>query len=773
LESNARALLEQLPNSGFVWKVLGLSLKMQGKDALQAMQKAAKLLPNDAEAHSNLGNALNELGQFEDAVASFRRALALKPDYAEAHSNLGNALKDLGQFDAAVASYGRALKLKPDLPEVHYNLGNALQALKKSDDAVASYRRALALRPDYADAYSNLGISLQELGQLEDAAASYRKALTFPSEFAEVQHLNLGNTLKELGRLDEATASYRRALKLNPDYADAHYNLGNALKGLGQVDAALASYQRALEIKPDFVSARSGMIVTLSQQGIVLQDLAQLEDAAALFRKVLEIDPEFAEGYSNLGNVQNMLGQLDDAVASYTRALEIKPDLAEAHGSLGSALKGLGQLDEAVASFRRALDLNRDMYKVHDNLLMALQFQSEITAQELFDEHKRFGEQFEVPLKPHWPTHANSRDPDKRLKIGYVSGDFYEHAVAYFIEPVLANHEKTQVEVFCYANRRWEDAVTARLKACADRWVPCADLGDDELAQRIQDDGIDILVDLAGHTSHNRLLTFARKPAPIQITYIGYLGTSGLSAMDYRLTDRYAEAEGAERYHSEELLRLPDSQWCYRPPEDLASASPIAPLPALANRYLTFGSFNNTNKITPDSIVLWASLLRSLPTSRLLIVTSTDLRQSLTQQFEKQGIAAERIDYRDRMKADEFRQALQQVDITLDPYPNNGATTTCESLWQGVPVLNLVGARNLSRNGLSVLSAAGLPEFAAATQEEYIQVATRFANDLPALAAIRAGMRERLKGTPLLDQQRFTRNLENIYRDVWRKYTSA
>jgi len=595
MENTASALLGLHPNSGFAWRALGAALRMQNKEALYALQRAAALLPNDSDAFNNLGNALRDSGRVDEAMASFRRALALRPDFPEANNNLGNAFREIGRLD----------------------------------NAVACFRRALAQRPGFPEANNNLGLVLQDVGQLNDAVASYRAALS-----------------------------------VNPDFAEAHSNLGNALKDLGR-------------------------------------------------------------------------------------------------------------LDEAVASCRRALELSPGTAKAHDNLLMALQFQSTIAAQDLFEAHKRFGEQVEPALKPHWPAHANSRDPDKRLKIGYVSGDFREHAVAYFIEPVLANHDKTQVEVFCYANSRVQDGVTARLIAAADHWQVCVGMSDDELAQRIRADGIDILVDLSGHTAYNRLLTFARKPAPIQITYLGYLGSSGLSAMDYRLTDRYAEPEGCDSYYTEKLLRLPDSQWCFRPQEDAGVAAPLAPLPALAHGYLTFGAFNNINKVSRESIALWASLLRSLPSSRLLMVALPEMRQSLAERFLAHGVAANRIDFCGKMTPGEFRRTLQQVDISLDPFPINGATTTCESLWQGVPVLNLVGERFLSRNGLSVLSAAGLPEFAAATQEEYIQIATTLANDLPRLAEIRTGMRERLKGSPLLDQQRFTRNLESIYRDGWRHYASA
>ena len=671
------------------------------------------------------------------------------------------ALFGARRFAELESSARLLLERYPNSGVVWQVFGIALKAQGK--DALHAMQRAVDLMPKDAGAHNNLGTALEGMGRRDDAAASYRRALEIKPDFVEVWN-NLGNTLKDLGRLDEAMDSYRRALQIKPDFAEVHNSLGGALLRLDRVGEAEASCRRALEIRPDYAEAYNNL-------GLALQGLARHGDAVASYGRALEIRPHYAEAHNNLGNALRSLSRFDDAVASFHRALEINPEFAEAHSNLGIVLINLGQMDDAVASCRRAMKIKPDAVTTRSNLLFAMQFASAISAQDLFEAHKRFGEQYEAPLKPHWPAHVNSRDPAKRLKIGYVSGDLREHAVAYFIEPVLAHHDKTQVEVFCYANSRVQDTVTQRLIAVADHWRPCFNMTDDELAQRIGADGIDILVDLSGHTALNRLMTFARKPAPIQITYLGYPGGSGLSAMDYRLTDSYTEPCD-DQYYTEELLRLPDSLWCYRPVDGMPEATP---LPALTNGYLTFGSFNNCNKIGEACIALWATLLRSLPTARLLMVRVPEgkIRSRLTRQFEEFGVAGERLTFCGKLPAREFHRKLQQVDIALDPFPVNGATTTCESLWQGVPVLTLVGGRFLSRAGLSVLSAAGLPEFAATTQEEYIQTAIKLATDLPGLAEIRAGMRERLKGSPLLDQQRFTRNLEGIYRDVWRRYAAG
>ncbi|HSY29822.1 MAG TPA: tetratricopeptide repeat protein, partial [Burkholderiaceae bacterium] len=444
----------------------------------------------------------------------------------------------------------------------------------------------------------------------------------------------------------------------------------------------------------------------------------------------------------------------------------IKPDFAEALDYLGFLLRERGELQKSIDCYRKALAINPLSRDTHSSMLFALQFDEKLTQEDLHAEHLRFAESFEKPLASSRQIHANEKSTARRLKIGYVSPDFCRHSVALFMLPVLLNHDKERFEVFCYYNNATGDDFTDQFVSAADQFVPCAEMSDDELCERIRADGIDILIDLAGHTAHNRLLTFARKPAPVQMTYLGYPGTSGLSAIDYRLTDSFTNPEGSDRYYTEQLLRLPDSMWCYRPAENMQE---VIPLPALGNGYLTFGSFNSINKVGNDCIALWADLLRTLPTSRLLMATvpEGEIRQRLSRQFLEYGISSDRIRFIGTLPKYEFQQMLQQADISLDPFPVNGATTTCESLWLGVPVLTLVGNRFLSRAGLSVLSAARLPEFAAATREAYLNTAAALASDLPRLANIRSTMRDHLMASPLLDVKRFTRNLEDIYRNAW------
>ena len=662
LENRARMACEHCPGSGFAWKALGASLQMQGKNALAVFQKTTELLPKDAEARNNLGNALKAIGQLEDAVASYAQALEINPAYADAHYNLGVTLHDLGRLD----------------------------------DALIHYRRALEIRPVFADAC-----------------------------------FSLGNVLKALGQLDGALASYRRSLEINPAKAEAHGNLGIVLQELGQLDGAVVSFRRALEIRPDF-----------------------------------------AEAYYNLGNALKDQGHLEGAVTSYARALELKPCFAEAHNNLGSALQELGQLDGALASYAQALACKPDYAEAHSNLLFTLNFHPGKGREEIFAACREYDARFGLPHREQWQPHGNSRDAHRRLRIGYVSPDFRRHAVAYFAEPIFANHDKSRVEIFCYAEVKREDEYSERFRHLADHWHSTVGLSDDAVAQMIRDHRIDILVDLAGHTRGNRLSVFARKPAPLQVTYLGYPGSTGLSAMDYRITDRHADPEGSEAYYSERLLRLPDSLCCYRPAADMPETSP---LPALEHGYLTFGSFNNANKIDPQTLELWAALLRALPTARLmmLVVPDGETRLRLTRRFAELGIDAQRLAFHGKLPAAEFFRKFREVDLALDPVLVSGGTTTCESLWMGVPVLALAGERFITRVSYSFLSSAGLGDFAAATAEGYVRVAAHLAENLPLLAEIRAGLREHLKATPLTDEASFTRNLENLYRVIWEKWCTS
>lgn len=668
-------------------------------------------------------------GRIGEAKTAGEVVLASDADNAAVLHMLGLIAHQQHDLDGALSYLRKAQQAAPDDASIVCDLGGILHLQERLSEAEACFERALVLQPANGHAFYNLGCTLQAQGHAARAETCYRNALQILPGAVHILS-NLGGCLQEQGRVDEAIACYRQALDANPDDISALNNLGVSLN--------------------------------INEFSI---------EAYACFSRVIVLQPDFIRAYTYLGLAYYAHADYEQALRLHKRALAIDNTYTEAHFSIGVVLQALCRPQEALEYYEQALQTNADHARARDNLLMALHFIPGLSQQQIFDAHVQYGRHVEKSLKPCWPRHTNGKDKERRLRIAYVSGDFRNHAVAYFIEPVFAHHDKAHFEIYCYSNSAQHDAFTERLIAHVDHWQNCVSMSDDQLAQRIREDGIDILIDLAGHTAHNRLLTFARKPAPVQITYLGYPGSSGLSAMDYRITDGRIEPvdDMCDRYYIETLLRVPESMWCYSPVPDMPD---ITPLPALHNGYVTFGSFNNVNKISDACIELWATLLRTIPTSRLMMVTVPDgeVRTRLTQQFQGLGIDPRRIQFQVRLPSYEFQLALQKVDITLDPFPVNGATTTCESLWMGVPVLALVGERFLARAGLSVLSAARLPDFAAKTPEELIGTATLLANNLPLLANIRAGLRDHLKFTPLLDQQGFTRNLESLYREAWTQW---
>jgi predicted O-linked N-acetylglucosamine transferase (SPINDLY family) len=672
----------------------------------------------------------HQAGRVQAAEEIYRQILAVEPNHVDALHLLGVLASQAGQYQLAVEYIGRAIALVGTEATFHNNLGNALQGQGQLNEAVACYRRALELKPDYATAHGNLGNALQAQGQLDEAVACYRRVLGLRPDLAHA-HSNLGAALRKQGKLEEAVASYRRALELKPDYAEAHNNLGNALRKQGKPDEAVACYRRALELKPGY-----------------------------------------AEASYNLGNAFQEQGKLDEAAAWYGRALELTPGDAEIHNNLGNALQAQGKLEEAVACFRRALELKPDYIEAHSNLLLALQYQAEATLSGLAQAHAEYERQHAQPLGAVRERHENVRDPHRRLRLGFLSPDFGRHPAAYFLIRALENLDRGQCEVVCYHDRVSSDDLTARFWAAATTWRDVTGRSDVELAEQIVADRIDILFDLAGHTAGNRLLVFARKPAPVQVTWIGYEGTTGLGAMDYILADRYTIAPGQEAGYRERVLRMPHGYVCYEPPPTSPEASP---LPAAKAGHVTFGSFNRLAKITPQVVGVWAKVLNRVPQSRLLLkyrgLGDESVRRRYLDLFTARGVDPQRLEFAPPSSRAEYLAAYGRVDIALDPFPFGGGVTTCDALWMGVPVVTYPGETFASRHGLSHLANVGLTETVARDLDQYVELAASLATDLPRLAALRAGLRQRMAASPLCDGKSFAADLMTLLRHVWQQWT--
>jgi protein O-GlcNAc transferase len=708
--------------------------------------------PTNADALHLLGAIKAQTGNHQMAVEYIERAVALRPDWAEAHANLGNVLTAQGRLSEAVACYRRAVELKPDFARARYNLGVVLSDLGKPDEALACYRRALELEPNFAEAHNNLGNALKSQGSPGEAVACYQRALELKPDYAAA-HNNLGTALYDLGKPDEALACYRRAIQLKPDFALAHNNLGIALGNLGDLDEAVTCYRRALALEPNFALAHYNL-------GNALQDRGDLREAVACYRRALELEPDHAEVHSNLGNALKNQGDLEGAVACYRRALELKPDQAAAHNNLGNAFRDQGMLDLALACYRRALELKPDDATAHSNLLYTLHYCTGVTATALAEAHAEYDRRHAVRFGSAALRNEKIHDLHGRVRLGFVSRDLGRHPVGYFLVRVLENLDRKRHETICYSDRVKKDGLTRRIQTAATGWRDVMGMNDERLAEQIRADRIDILFDLAGHTACNRLLVFARKPAAIQISWIGYEGTTGLGAMDYLLADHLMVPPGSERHYCETVLRMPDGYLCYDPPE---TAPPAGPPPFLNNGFATFGSFNNLAKITPEVVTVWARILRAAPTARLLMkyrgLGDRSVKQRFLDLFAVHDVGPERLDLGPWSSYSDYLATYREVDLTLDPFPFSGSATTCESLWMGVPVITCAGETFASRHSLCHLTNSGLTETIARDRDAYVELAVALAGDPARILALRSGSRERMAASPLCDGKRFARNL--------------
>ena len=707
----------------------------------------------------------HQAGRLAEAEALYRQILAVEPQHADALHLLGVIAQQVGRNDVAVDLIRRAIASDPNRPTFYSNLGVALSAQDRADDAIAAFRRALELKPDFAEAHCNFGKALMQQGRTDEAIAAYRRAIAFQAGYAEA-HYCLGNALRHQGRDDDSIASYQHALRLRPNYSEAHNNLGSALRDCSRTDESIAAYRRAIEAAEDNAEAHNNLGVALSGQG-------KLDEAIAEYRRASQLKPDMAEAHSNLGDALRNCGQIDEAIAAYRRALQIKPDYSEAHNNLAVAYKDRNELDEALVCYRRAMTLEPHNSTTHSNLIYTLHFDPGFDAPSIADEHRRWDRQFAEPLRKFHKLHLNNRDPERRLRIGYVSPDFRHHVICHFLLPLLERHDHAGFEIHCYASVKRSDEITGRIRKNADVWSDVLILSDEKLAERIRGDEIDILVDLTQHMGDNRLPVFARKPAPVQVAWLGYPGSTGLSAMDYRLTDAWMEPEGAAWSESVETpVRLPDSWFCFDPIDDF----PVpGELPALHAGHITFGCLNTFSKVSDAVLERWAGVMRAVENSRLLLRCPQGAAQARVREFfAARGIAAERLELVAWTPTRaEFLKLFDRMDIALDPFPYNGGTTTCEALWMGVPVLTLPGERIVSRIGLSILTACGMPEFVAHTEEEYVRLAADLAADLPRLSELRATLRGRMKASAFMDGARFAKHMEHAFRAMWRAWCAG
>ncbi len=612
-----------------------------------------------------------------------------------------------------------------------------------------------------AQALIEEGNRLEDAGRVEAALEKYRAAVEIGPQLARA-HVNFGNALQLLGRVDEAIAAQRAALRLDPDNVPAHYNLGSLLSRFGDDAGAERELREALRFRPAMTDARIVLSDVLERRGL-------FGDAEAELRRAIEHDPAHAMAAHNLALLLLKRGRPDDAETTIRISRSRVSTPAVLDMDLASLYVATGRAREAEPLYRRAMTEENSALRAASGLLFSLNCRDDVDAETVFREHERLGALFDAYGRE-GIGFSNRPDPNRRLKIGYVSGDFRRHPIGLFMRPVLAQHDREHVDVHCYVNHKVDDDVTQSLKQLAPHWHSVAYLDDRRAVELIRQDQIDVLVDLSGYTTDSRLGVFARRAAPVQVTWLGYLNTTGLKAMDYRLCDALTEpAPEADRLHTETLYRLPHGQWCYEPVYEVPLVDP--PHPSTPDA-LVFGAFNQFAKISDECVALWASVLNRLPHSSISVfgVPEGGTRSRFIERMAKCGVDAARVYLHGRVGVLEYFAAIGNVDVALDAFPYNGATTTLDTLWMGVPLVALRGERGISRGSYSILATLGAPELVALSVEEYVEKNVALATDAAWRRRLRASLRPRLESSPLMDAASFVRDLEAAYRSMWRTY---
>jgi predicted O-linked N-acetylglucosamine transferase (SPINDLY family) len=634
----------------------------------------------------------------------------------------------------------------------------------KLDEAQSLYGQILSQAPGHFGALHCSGLVCARQGRHDEAIGFLKRAAAAAPSVAEIQN-DLGNALFAAGRTAEACAAYRAAIELKPRFHFAYFNLGVALQRDNQLDGAISAYQSTIEVEPGHIEAHNNL-------GAALQSQGRYEEAAASFRQVIALAPDRASAYANLGTVLRPLDLLDEAIEAFRRAVALQPDLAEAYFNLANALRESQQVDEAMSCYRKALSLRPDFARAHSNFLYALHFIPDFDADAIADEHRIWYRQHAEPLRRFIPVHQNDRRPDRQLRIGYVSPNFLTHVAGRFILPVFRHHDRGEFHITCYDDSPRPDAVTDEFKRLSDGWCRIAGMSDDQVAARIHADEIDILVDLTLHMADNRLLVFARKPAPVQVSFTGYPASTGLPAIDYRFSDPYLDPPGADDSRScEQIVRLPATFWCFDPP-DAVEFSPSPP--AMDCGHVTFGCLNAFAKVNAATVRRWAQVMHAVAGSQFILLAPTaSARRWAADRFGECGIGLERLEFVVYQARRAYFETYRRIDIALDTFPYNGHTTSLDCFWMGVPVVSLVGATAVSRAGWSQLSNLQLCELAASKPEEFTKIASELANDLPRLRGIRSGLRQRMEQSPLMDQARYARDIEQAYRGMWHRWASS
>ena len=783
---NAQSLFQQ-----------GLALHQQGRldEAKGYYSKALAIQPNHADSLHLLGVIAYQNNKSQQAVEYINDAIAIIPNRAVYYNNCGNALVNLKRLDDALASYDKAIAIKPDYADAYYNRGNALKDLKKPDGALANYYKAIAIIPDYAEAYYNCGVILQDLKRLDDALSSYDQAIALNPADA-VAYYNRGVTLCDLKRFEEALASYDHATAIKPDYSTAYNNCGNLLRSLKRPDDALANYDKAIAIKPDYAEAHNN-------RGVTQYELMLLDDALASYDKAIAIEPDYADAHNNRGNTLKDLKRSDDAHASYDKAIAIKPDYAEAFYNRGVTLQDLKRFDDALANYVKAIAIKPDQKYLFGNFLFTqmklcewddldcsltelinkIQSGYKITTPfpllSLVDSPELHKLATEIYVKAEFPGsdtlgNIEKRSKRDRIKIGYYSADFYNHATAYLMAELFETHDAAKFELFGFSfGSDNKDEMSQRLCSAFKKFIDVRGTSDRDVARLSRELGIDIAIDLKGFTQGARTNIFAERCAPIQVNYLGYPGSMGADYIDYIIADKILIPEGSSRHYSEKIIYLPDSYQVNDTKREISDRVYTREELGLPATGFVFCCFNNNYKILPATFDVWMRILMAVEGSVLwLFEDNPTAVKNLRKEAKKRGVDGSRLVFANYMPLSEHLARHRLADLFIDTFPCNAHTTASDALWAGLPILTLMGQSFASRVSASLLSAIELPELITKTQEAYESLAIELALNTERLLQLKARLAAKRLTTPLFDIKLFTKNIENAYSTMYERYHS-
>lgn len=792
-EQGYRQVLAAEPNLPPVWHLLGsISLQRDHPQlAVEPLQRSLALDDSQADCQTHLGEALRRLKRWPEAEHHLRRSVTLQPHSSAAYNSLALLEHDRSQFAEALQWSNRAVECDPRDAQAQHNRGWILESLGRTDEAVSAYHAAINLKRDYLDPYCNLGALYYR--QHDDRAALewFNRALELQPNHA-VAHNNRGLVLQRLGRRDEARAAFEQARQLAPQYDDAYTNLASLLFAQGDLSAALECAQRAVELQPLSATAHRN-------HGVILERLGRVDQALNEFRQAIELDPRDGEALASLGQIEHVrghygaalpllrratecapqsarvwtnlgmllrdVGHFGEAWACYERSRQIDPRLAPTWNNLGSLCMALGRVDEACPYFERASELDADYLAPQSNRLLAELYRPQSDVPEQARLHLEWGERFAQRHPQRTLAPRATRRPGEPLRVGFVSADLLNHPVGHLLLPLLKHLDRAEFHTVLYSNGSERDAISERLRGLAGAWHDVAQLDDDALAALIAADGIDVLFDLHGHVGAGRAALFARRAAAVQVNWLGYSFTTGLSAIDYLLTDRITWPVEFRGLCAERVVELPDYMGCYAPPDELP---PLAPPPCLARGSATFGSFNNPAKLNDEVLALWGEILARCPNARLILkYTGLDDPAAAAwfqSRFRAVGIDPARVELRGTSPFVEMLRQYADVDVALDPYPFGGGHTTFLALVMGVSVVSWPQPWPAGRQTAAMLDVAGLSTLIAHDRDEYIEQAVRLASDPGMLQQLRASLRERVLRSPLCDAARFAENWGRVVR---------